>query len=115
MQRRITVPSSTRSAANSVWCAVPLVIMRQGELGGKAGVARAFEGAQAMRLQFVRPPDALHRTQLDADRLGYRPASPMGRLVRRLGAGQRHHLRRDFRRDRRLAWLARLVAQQTLD
>ena len=39
----------------------------------------------------------------------------MGRLVRRLGAGQRHHPRRGFRRDRRLAGLAGLVAQQTLD
>jgi len=34
-----------------------------GELGGKAGIARAFEGARAMWLQLVRPPDALHRTQ----------------------------------------------------
>src|SRR5215470_10442617 len=33
--------------------------------------------------------------------------------MRRLGAGQRHHLRGDFCRDRRLAGLAGLVAQQT--
>ena len=33
------------------------------ELGGKAGVARAFEGAQPVRLQLVRPPDALHRAK----------------------------------------------------
>ena len=32
------------------------------ELGGQAGIARALESAQPMRLQFVRPPDALHRT-----------------------------------------------------
>src|SRR5215471_12985472 len=32
------------------------------ELGGKAGIARALEGAQPMRLQFVSPPDALYRT-----------------------------------------------------
>jgi hypothetical protein len=38
-----------------------------------------------------------------------------GCLVRRLGARQRHDLRRGFRRDRRLAGLARLVAQQTLN
>jgi len=31
-----------------------------GEFGRKTGVARALEGAQAMRLQVVRPPDALH-------------------------------------------------------
>jgi hypothetical protein len=30
------------------------------ELVGKAGVARALEGAQPVRLEFVRPPDALH-------------------------------------------------------
>jgi hypothetical protein len=30
------------------------------ELVGKAGVARALEGAQPVRLQFVRLPDALH-------------------------------------------------------
>jgi len=85
------------------------------ELGGKARVARALEGAQPVRLQLVRPPDALHRTYRDADRFGHRPAGPMGRLVRRFGARQGHHPRRRFRRDRRLAGLAGLVAQQTLD
>ena len=35
--------------------------------------------------------------------------------MRRFGAGQRYHPRRDFRRDRRLAGFAGLVAQQTLD
>ncbi len=57
-----------------------------GEFGGKAGIARALEGAQAMRLQVVRPPDALHRTRRDAGCLGHRPAGPVGRLVRRFGA-----------------------------
>jgi hypothetical protein len=57
-----------------------------GQLGGKARIARALEGAQPVRLQLVCPPDALHRTQRDADRLGHRPAGPMGRLVRRFGA-----------------------------
>src|SRR5947208_7022106 len=55
------------------------------ELGGEAGIARALEGAQAMRLQ-VRPPDALHRAQREPHRLGHRTAGPMGRLMRRLGA-----------------------------
>jgi hypothetical protein len=48
-------------------------------------------------------------------RLCHRPAGPMGRLVRRLGGGQRHHPRRDFCRDRRLARLADVVVQQTLN
>jgi hypothetical protein len=56
------------------------------ELGGKAGVARALEGAQPVRLQLVRPPDVLYRTQRNADGVGHRPAGPLGRLVRRLGA-----------------------------
>jgi hypothetical protein len=56
------------------------------ELGGKAGFARVLEATQPMRLQFVRPPDALYRAQRDAGCLGHRPAGPVGRLVRRFGA-----------------------------
>jgi len=74
-----------------------------GQLGGKARVARALESAQPVRLQFVRPPDALHRTQRDANRFGHCPACPMSCLVRRLGARQFHHPRGGFRRQRRLA------------
>jgi hypothetical protein len=36
-------------------------------------------------------------------------------FVRRLGAGHRHHSRRSFRRDRGLAGLAGLVAQQPVN
>jgi hypothetical protein len=39
----------------------------------------------------------------------------VGRLVRRFGAGQRHHPRGGFRRERRLAGLAGLVTQQTFN
>jgi len=39
----------------------------------------------------------------------------VGRLVRRLGAGQGHHPRPRFLGDRRLAGLARPVAQQTVN
>jgi hypothetical protein len=39
----------------------------------------------------------------------------VGRLVRRFGAGQRHHPRRGFRCNRRFAGLAGLVAEQTLN
>ncbi len=85
-----------------------------GELGGKAGIAPALERAQPVRLKFVRPPDALHRTHRDADGLGHCPAGPVGRLVRR-SARQGHHPSRGFRRQRRLAGLAGLVAQQTLN
>jgi hypothetical protein len=68
-----------------------------------------------MRLQLMRLPDALHRAQRNACRFGHRAAGPVGRLVRRHGAGQRHHLGRFFGRDRRLARLAGPVAQQTLN
>ena len=44
-----------------------------------------------MRLQPVRRPDALHRAQADADRLGHRPAGPVGGLTRRFRAGERQH------------------------
>ena len=63
----------------------------------------------------VRPPDALHRTHGNSDGLCHRAAGPVGRLVRWLGACQRHHPRRDDRRERRFAGLAGLVAQQTFD
>ena len=86
-----------------------------GELDGKAGIARALEGAQAVRLQLVRPPNGPHRTQRDAGRLGHSPAGPIGRLVRRCRASQRHHPRRGFRRERRLAGLAGFVVKQTLN
>jgi hypothetical protein len=60
-----------------------------GQLGGKARIAQTLEGADAVGLQLVRLPDALHRAQRDADRLGHGPAGPMGRLVWRSSAGQR--------------------------
>ena len=47
--------------------------------------------------------------------LAHRLAGPVGGFMRRLGAGQRHHLGGDFYRDRRLAGLAGLVAQQTVN
>ena len=86
-----------------------------GELGGEGRIARPLEAAQPMRLQPMRLPDALHRAQRETHRLGHRPAGPMGRLVRRFGAGQGHHLGRFIGRDRRLAGLAGPVAQQPLD
>jgi hypothetical protein len=77
--------------------------------------ARSLEGAQPMRRQLVRPPDALHRAQRESHRRGHRAAGPMGHLVRRFAASQGHHLGRFIGGDRRLAGLAGLVAQQTLD
>src|SRR5215467_10491169 len=112
-----SIDSTTACAGGSTPRVRPMAGPRAGsepnnisELVGKAGIARALEGAQPVRLQFVRLPDALHRTQRDADRFGHCPAGPVSGFVRRLGAGHRDHARRDFRRDRGLAGLAGLVA-----
>ena len=85
------------------------------ELGGKLGVARALEGADAMRLQLMARPDPLDRSQGDAGRLGHGAAGPMCGLARRFAAGQRHDAM-----DGRVAQMgsarpARRVPQQALD
>jgi hypothetical protein len=85
------------------------------ELGGEVGIGRALEPAQAMRLQVVGGPDPLHRAQGDPGRFGHGPAGPVGRLARRLGAGQRHHPAHDGVVQARLARLAGRVAQQPVD
>jgi hypothetical protein len=84
-------------------------------LGGKVGIARALEGADAVRLQVVGLPDTLHRTQGDAHVSGHRPAGPVGGFAGRLGAGQGHHLAHRGIAQRRLARLARGIAQEALD
>ena len=61
------------------------------ELGQELRIAAALEGAQPVRLQIMRRPDALHGAQGQARGLGHRPASPVRGRARRLAAGQRHH------------------------
>ena len=58
---------------------------------GEGRIIGPFEGADAMRLQAVRFPDALDGTQRQADSLGHGSASPMGRFAERLALGQRQH------------------------
>ena len=62
------------------------------DLLGEGGVVGALEGAQAMRLQPVRFPDALDGAQRQACRLGHGAAGPVGGLAGRLRAGERQHL-----------------------
>ena len=81
---------------------------------GEGGVGGTLEGAQAVRLEAVLFPDALDRAQRQADRLGHRPAGPMGGFARRFGAGQGQHLGHGGGGDRRFARRPALVAQQTL-
>ena len=85
-----------------------------GQLGGEVRIARSLECSDAMRLKLVRPPNALHRSQRNPGDAGHGAAGPVGRLVRRVGAGQRPHPRHRLGPDRRLAGFARLVTQQAV-
>jgi hypothetical protein len=84
-------------------------------IGGKIRVARAFERADTMRLEFMGLPDTLDRSQRKPRSLGHGATRPMGRRARWLGAGHRHYLRHLLSGDRRYAGLARLVSQQPVD
>ncbi len=84
-------------------------------LGREGGIAGALEGAQAMGLEAVGLPDALHGAQADADCLGHRPAGPVGDRAGRFRTGQRQHFGHRRSGQRRPAGLARLVAQQPRD
>jgi hypothetical protein len=81
------------------------------QLGGEMRVVRELELAHAVRLQPVRPPDALHRTDADRGRLGHGGGRPMGRLAGRIALGQRNHPFGDLASERWHARGARLVAQ----
>ena len=83
------------------------------DLLGQRRVGGALEGAQAMRLQAVGVPDALHRVQRQADRFGHRAAGPVRHLAGRLAAGQRQYLVDSLDRHRLFARRPGLVAQQT--
>ena len=82
------------------------------QLVGEVGIGGALEGSDTVRLELVGGPDALHRTQADANRLGHHPPAPVGGLARRLPARQRHHPPHRLGRQRRLAGRPGLVAQQ---
>jgi hypothetical protein len=85
------------------------------DLGGEVRVVGPLEGADAVRLQAVDLPDALHGAEADADRLGHFAAGPVGGVFRRLAARQRQDAGDRRRRQRRAAGLARFVAQQPAD
>jgi len=85
-----------------------LNFLREGRIVG------LLEGAQAVRLQAMDLPDALHTAQTDAGGFGNSTSRPMGSIAGRLGAGQRQHLGFRFPRQGRLARLACLVAQKAV-
>ena len=70
---------------------------------GESRVGGALEGVQAMRLQAVGAPDALHRVQRQADSFGHRAAGPAGHPAGRVAAGQCQHLVDGLDRDRLFA------------
>ena len=80
----------------------------------EGGIAGFLERSQAMRLNAVHLPDALHGAQTDARGLGHGPPGPMRGAARRLRAGQRQHLGYRFQRYGRLARLACLVAKKAI-
>jgi hypothetical protein len=68
-----------------------------------------------MRLEVMRRPDPLHRTQRDPGHLGHRPAGPVGGVAGRLGAGERHYSPHGRVGQGCLAGLAGRVAQEAVD
>jgi hypothetical protein len=85
------------------------------ELFGKLRVVRQLEGPNAMRLNPMSFQDALHRTQAYPDRLGQFPTGPMRDLPGWRPQRQVDNPLHGLGRQRRLAGLSRLVAQQTVD
>ncbi len=85
------------------------------QLLGELRVLRELERAQAMGLQLVIGPDALHRGQRDADLPGHHPSRPMGRRTGWLRHGQLDHPANDILAERRPAGRAGPVAQQPID
>jgi hypothetical protein len=84
------------------------------DLFGEGGIFGTLEGAPAVGLQLVSPPDALDGSERQVHRLGHGPARPMGGLIRRIGVREGQHLGDRCHRDRRLAGLAASLAQEPL-
>jgi hypothetical protein len=59
------------------------------QLGPELGVAGQLELAHPVRLEAVRSPDPLHRTDADADCFGHHCSRPMRRVARRIAERQR--------------------------
>jgi hypothetical protein len=82
---------------------------------GKRRIVRALEGAHAMGLDAVGPPDPLDRAQREADPLRDGAPGPVRDLAGRLGAGDGKDLSDGLGRHGRLAGWTRLVPQQSFD
>jgi hypothetical protein len=85
------------------------------ELLGELRVVGELERLHPVRRQAVGLPDALHADGADASHLGHRANAPVRRLAGRISQRQVDHALDHLSGQRRLAGLARLVAQQPVD
>jgi hypothetical protein len=84
------------------------------QLVDKLRVGGELELFHPMRLQAVRPPDALDGTCADIDDLCHPGGGPVSRFCWRGGLGERHDAFGDVRPQRRDARTSRLVSQETV-
>lgn len=85
------------------------------DLLGKLWIGRPLEGSDAMRLEAMLLPEALHRPQRDPHDFRHGAACPMSGGAGRLRAGQFENSGDELRVERGAARLAGLVAQQAID
>jgi hypothetical protein len=86
-----------------------------GELLEELRVLRQLEGSHPVGREAMRFPDALNADHADADGLGHGAGGPVRGLPWRIGQGQLDNPGNGLGRQRRLARLAGLVAQQTIE
>ena len=84
-------------------------------LAAKSGSVESLKLPHPVRLQPVGAPDALHRTDADADFLRHHRRRPVGRLGRRIGQRAGDHALSHGCAQRRNARRPHLVAQQAID
>jgi hypothetical protein len=124
MQRPMTVPSSTAERGEQ-GCRAVVLVVRHGltvtRFDRQPGLG-AIESLDLALLIKRKDHGMSRRTDLETDdvgelggKAGIARAQPMGRLVGRLGAGQRLQSRRGFACNRRFARLAGPVTQQAVD
>src|SRR5215217_8578524 len=82
---------------------------------GELRVVGELERLHPVRRQAIGLPDALHADGADAGRFGHRANAPVRGFVWRVGQRQVDHVLDGRGGQRRLAGLARLVAQQAID
>ena len=82
------------------------------QFGGEPGIVGQLELAYPMRLQTMLAPDALHRTDADADVPGHRRRGPVRGLAGRCGLCRGDHTRLDLGSERWNARRTGLVAEQ---